>query len=162
MVSETRFVGFWPWSDNREGHFNMAPCWAGGRGGTRVASREWVRWGGSRRDQYSPNCIHESWHVFMHSSITTTSTTTNRESHISFQISSTIRVCWEASSTYSRAPIVSANAIVLIQRCRKEDALGIQAISLHWVKLFQFRIQAFVPFAQHWELETWHKQHYVL
>lgn len=33
MVSETRFVGFWPWSDNREGHFNMAPCWAGGRGG---------------------------------------------------------------------------------------------------------------------------------
>lgn len=32
MVSETRFVGFWPWSDNRLGHFNMAPCWAGGRG----------------------------------------------------------------------------------------------------------------------------------
>ncbi len=61
----------------------------------------------------------------------------------------------EASSTSSRAfPIVSGNAIVPIQRCRKEGALGIQAISLHRVKLFQFRIQAFVPVAQHWELET--------
>lgn len=56
----------------------------------------------------------------------------------------------EASSPSSRAfPIVSGNAIVPIQRCRKEDALGIQAISLHRVKLFQFRIQAFVPVAQH-------------
>lgn len=31
---------------------------------------------GSRRDQYSPNCIHESWLVFMHWSIAHTSITT--------------------------------------------------------------------------------------
>lgn len=73
------------------------------------------------------------------------------------------KTCREASSMSSRAfPIVSGNVIVPIKRCRKEDALGIQAISLHRVKLFQFRIQAFVLVAQHWELETWHKQHYVL
>lgn len=35
MVSETRFAGFWPWADNRKGHFNMATRWARGRRGGR-------------------------------------------------------------------------------------------------------------------------------
>lgn len=112
----------------------------------------------SIRDQCSSNCIHEPWGVLCTQELPLLPLHKARNSHIKISIQiCALRSIFNILFSHCVWQCDCSDTVMQKGGCTWD-----QAISLHWVKLFQFRIQAFVPIAQHWKLETWHKQHYVL